>query len=43
MAENICSEVAEPAQTSTVLSQLHPGLPGWKTKQNKTHAGAEKL
>ena len=38
MAENICSEVAEPAQTSTVLSQLHPGLPGWKT-----HAGAEKL
>ena len=22
MAENICSEVAEPAQTSTVLSQL---------------------
>lgn len=34
MAENICSEVAEPAQTSTVLSQLHPGLPGSKTKQN---------
>ena len=28
MAENICSEVAEPAQTSTVLSQPHPGLPG---------------
>ena len=54
MAENTCSEVAEPAQTSSVQSQLHLGSLGVlldntgvhqqiARRQNKTHVGAEKL
>jgi len=36
MAENTCSEVAEPAQTSSVKSQLHPGLgQHWRSSTNR--------